>query len=87
VLTTEFPEEVARCVRSLLEPLEAAIAAGRDEGAFPGADPAADALAIHHLCSGLASDRLLGTTDRSRAAAVALAERFALTTLTGRPAP
>jgi len=83
VLTTEFPELVARCVRALLEPLEDAIAAGRDEGIFPGADPVADALAIHHLCAGLTSDRLLGTSNRSRANAVALAERFALTTLTG----
>lgn len=84
VVATEFPSEVERCVQLLLAPLEDAIAAGRDSGAFPGADPARDALAIHHLCSGLTTDRLLGVGDVSRAHAVALVERFALSTLTGR---
>jgi AcrR family transcriptional regulator len=82
-VATEFPAEVDRCVRLLLAPLEAAIAAGRDAGVFPGADPARDALAIHHLCSGLTTDRLLGVGDISRTDAVALVERFALATLGG----
>ncbi|MGQ0803307.1 MAG: TetR/AcrR family transcriptional regulator [Actinomycetota bacterium] len=84
VVATEFPGEVERCVRLLLAPLEEAIAAGRDAGAFPGADPAGDALAIHHLCAGLTTDRLLGVGTITRAEAVALVERFALTTLKGR---
>jgi AcrR family transcriptional regulator len=83
-VASEFPVEVGRCVRLLLAPLEDAIAAGRDAGVFPGADPAADALAIHHLCSGLTTDRLLGVGELTRAQAIALVERFALTTLTGR---
>ena len=83
VVATEFPAEVERCVRLLLGPLEGAIAAGRDAGAFPGADPARDALAIHHLCSGLTTDRLLGVGTITRAEAVALVVRFALTTLRG----
>jgi len=81
VVANEFPAEVARCVRLLLAPLEAAIAAGRDGGVFPGADPSGDALAIHHLCAGLTTDRLLGVGRISRGDAVALVERFALTTL------
>ena len=82
-VASEFPVEVARCVRLLLAPLEDAISAGRDAGMFPGADPAADALAIHHLCSGLTTDRLLGVRELTRAQAIDLAERFALTTLKG----
>jgi AcrR family transcriptional regulator len=81
VIAAEFPDEVARCVRLLLAPLEDAIAAGRDVGVFPEADPSADALAVHHLCSGLTTDRLLGLGELTRSRAVALASRFALTTL------
>jgi AcrR family transcriptional regulator len=82
VIAREFPGEIARCIRLMLEPLEAAIEEGRRGGAFPGADPARDALAIHHLCTGLMTDRLLGIGDGlSRDEAVALAKRFALTTL------
>jgi AcrR family transcriptional regulator len=84
VVATEFPAEVQRCVRLLLAPLEEAIAAGRAAGGFPAADPAADALAIHHLCAGLTTDRLLGVSTVARRDAVALVERFALTTLKGR---
>jgi AcrR family transcriptional regulator len=85
VIAREFPDEIARCIQLMLEPLEAAIADGHDTGVFPGADPQRDALAIHHLCTGLMTDRLLGiggglTSDD----AVALATRFALTTLRGR---
>jgi AcrR family transcriptional regulator len=83
VVASEFPADVARCVRLLLAPLEDAIAAGRDTGVFPDADPRADALAIHHLCAGLTADRLLGMGELTRAEAVGLVERFALTTLKG----
>jgi AcrR family transcriptional regulator len=83
-VASEFPVEVARCVRLLLAPLEEAIAAGRDAGAFPGADPLSDALAIHHLCSGLTTDRLLSVGELTRAQAINLVERFALTTLKGK---
>ncbi|MGH9032235.1 MAG: TetR/AcrR family transcriptional regulator, partial [Acidimicrobiia bacterium] len=75
-VASEFPVEVARCVGLLLAPLEAAIAAGREVGVFAGADPESDALAIHHLCSGLTTDRLLGVGELTRARAVDLAERF-----------
>ena len=82
VIAREFPDEIARCISLMLEPLEAAIEDGRDTGSFPGADPPRDALAIHHLCSGLMTDRLLGIGGGlSREEAVALATRFALTTL------
>jgi AcrR family transcriptional regulator len=85
VIAREFPDEIARCIRMMLEPLEAAIAEGRDSGAFPGADSQRDALAIHHLCTGLMVDRLLGIGDGlSRDDAVASVTRFALTTLRGR---
>jgi AcrR family transcriptional regulator len=82
VIAREFPDEIARCIRLMLEPLEEAIAQGRDAGAFPDADPQRDALAIHHLCTGLMVDRLLGIGGAlGRDQAVALATRFALTTL------
>ena len=80
-ITSEFPEQVARCVQVVRAPLEAAIADGRDDGSFPGADPEKDALAIHHVCAGLGADRLDGTTSLDRSEASALVERFALTTL------
>ncbi|MBV8951648.1 MAG: TetR/AcrR family transcriptional regulator [Actinobacteria bacterium] len=80
-MAREFRDEVRRCVRSVLAPLEQAIADGRDAGMFPHADPARDALAIHHLCSGLLQDALLGLGELNRAEAIALATRFAIGTL------
>jgi AcrR family transcriptional regulator len=82
VVATHFPAEVERCVRLLLAPLRDAIAAGRDAGDFRGADPERDALAVHHLCSGLVTDRLLAIGRLSLADATALVERFALAALT-----
>jgi hypothetical protein len=84
VIAREFPDEIARCIRLMLEPLEHAIEEGRVAGEFPDADPRRDALAIHHLCTGLMTDRLLGIGGGlTRDDAVALATRFALTTLRG----
>jgi AcrR family transcriptional regulator len=77
-LARRFPEEIDRLTRHQLEPLEAAIEAGRAAGTFPSAEPAQDARAIHHLCSGLINDRLYSSTSLSRGGAVALATRFAL---------
>jgi AcrR family transcriptional regulator len=86
VIAREFPDEIARCIHLMLEPLEAAIAEGHDAGVFPGAHPQHDALAIHHLCTGLMTDRLLGIGGGlTRDDAVALATRFALTTLRSEP--
>jgi AcrR family transcriptional regulator len=84
VIATEFPTEVERCVHLLRAPLEDAISAGRDAGAFAGADPVTDALAIHHLCSGVMTDQLVGVGRLTRAEATAVVERFALTTLMAR---
>jgi AcrR family transcriptional regulator len=85
LIAREFPDDIARCIRMMLDPLEAAIAEGRDAGVFPDASPRRDALAIHHLCTGLMVDRLLGIGhDLSRDDAAALARRFALTTLRGK---
>jgi AcrR family transcriptional regulator len=80
-LAQEFPSEVDRCVRTQLAPLEDVIAAGRDEGAFPGADPVADARAVHHICAGLMADKLWGSGAMRRDRAVALATGFALQAL------
>jgi AcrR family transcriptional regulator len=80
---TEFPEEIERCVRLLLEPLEEAVVGGREAGLFPDAHSELDAVAIHHLCTGLMTDRLLGIGSLTREQAVTLAERFAITTLRG----
>jgi AcrR family transcriptional regulator len=81
VIAAEFPDDVIRCVRRQLAPLEEAIDEGRASGAFPAAEPEPDALAIHHLCSGLMTDKLLETGTLARDNAVALATRFALSTL------
>lgn len=86
-MAREFRDEVRRCVRSVLAPLEQAIADGRDAGQFPAADPSRDALAIHHLCAGLLQDELLGLGEVVRGDALALATRFALGTLRGPTAP
>jgi AcrR family transcriptional regulator len=80
-LAQEFPAEVDGCVRTQLAPLERVIAAGREEGAFPGADPVADARAVHHICAGLMADKLWGSGAMSRDRAVALATGFALQAL------
>jgi AcrR family transcriptional regulator len=80
-LVEEFPAEVDRCVRTQLAPLEAVIAAGRDDGTFPNADPVADARAIHHLCAGLMADKLWGSGALNRSRALALATGFALQAL------
>lgn len=85
-MAQEFRDEVRRCVRVVVEPLERAIAAGCEAGRFPDADPRRDALAIHHLCSGLLQDALLGLGELNRADAIALAMRFALGTLRAEPA-
>jgi AcrR family transcriptional regulator len=81
VIAVQFPDDVIRCVRRQLAPLEGAIDEGRASGAFPSAEPERDALAIHHLCSGLMTDKLLGTGAMGHDNAVALATRFALATL------
>jgi AcrR family transcriptional regulator len=85
VIASEFPDDVIRCVRLQLAPLEEAIDEGCSSGAFPAAEPERDALAIHHLCSGLMTDKLLGTGSMDRDNAVALATRFALATLQSDP--
>src|SRR6266511_650587 len=83
VIAREFPDEIARCIRLMLEPLEEAIEERRRAGDCPDADPHRHALAIHHLCSGLMTDRLLGLGPTRREDALALAMRFSLTTLRG----
>lgn len=83
LVASEFPAEVARCVGLLLAPLEEAIASGRESELFPDADPERDALAIHHLCSGITTDQLLGMGQLTRTQAIMLVERFTLTTLKG----
>jgi AcrR family transcriptional regulator len=81
VIASEFPDDVSRCVSLQLAPLEEAIEEGRASGEFPTAEPEGDALAIHHLCTGLMTDKLLGTGSMGRTEAVELATRFALATL------
>ena len=81
VIASEFPDDVTRCVGLQFAPLEEAIEEGRASGAFPTAEPERDALAIHHLCSGLMTDKLVGTGSLGRNEAVELATRFALATL------
>jgi AcrR family transcriptional regulator len=81
VIAHEFPAEITRCLDAQRAPLEAAIEEGRADGVFPNADPVADALAIHHLCTGLVSDRLVGVGAVDRDEALALAAGFALQAL------
>ena len=85
VIASEFPDEVAECIRGQLAPLEDAIDEGRLTRVFPAANSGRDALAIHHLCMGLMTDRLLGTGTLGRDDAIALATRFALSTLRSSP--
>jgi AcrR family transcriptional regulator len=73
-----FPAETEQCVASQLQPLVAAVARGRDVGAFVHADPERDARAIHHVCAGLMRDRLLGIGTLTRDDAIALATGVAL---------
>lgn len=92
VIAREFPDEIEATLRSQRRLLEDAIAAGRDVGRFPNADPAVDALAIHHVCTGLMTDQLLGISTLGHDQAVALATGCALQTLTAdgrerRPRP
>lgn len=82
VIAREFPEEIEATLRGQRQLLEDAITAGRDAGRFPDADPVADAIAIHNLCTGLMTDRLLGLGTLAHGHAVALATGFALQTLT-----
>ena len=66
-LAAEFPDEIERCVRLLLEPLEAAIAAGRGRRRVPAREtPRPTRCAIHHLCAGLMTDRVLGVGNVGR---------------------
>jgi AcrR family transcriptional regulator len=76
-----FPAEVELSASRQRAPLEAAIAAGRDAGVFPKADPPRDARAVHLLCTGLMGQRLEGTSPLSLDAAVALAAGFTLQAL------
>ncbi|HYF45676.1 MAG TPA: TetR/AcrR family transcriptional regulator [Acidimicrobiales bacterium] len=80
-LEAEYPDEVADCLGDQRAPLVEAINAGVADGSFPAAEPAADALAIQHLCLGLLGDQLSGSGRLSRPEAIELAERFALLAL------
>jgi AcrR family transcriptional regulator len=55
-IESEFPQEVARCLRNFLRPLVEIIRRGCDQGVFLEADPEMTALAIYHLSSGAARD-------------------------------
>jgi AcrR family transcriptional regulator len=81
VIARDFPDEIEATLRSQRRLLEDAIAAGRDAGRFPNADPAVDAVAIHHLCTGLMTDQLLGISTLDHDQAVAVATGCALQTL------
>jgi AcrR family transcriptional regulator len=61
-INRRFPGEVATGTSSLYEPLLEAIAAGKDAGHFPWADPPRDAALIHVLVGGLLSDAALPDT-------------------------
>ena len=76
-LAESFPEEVAQSERRLTEPLRAVIAAGRESGVFPAADPDFDAEALYHLAMGWMQGRLLERSDAAAESAARL-ETFAL---------
>jgi AcrR family transcriptional regulator len=58
-INRRFPGEVATGTESLYESLLETIAAGKEAGIFPWADPARDAVLIHVLVGGLLSDAAL----------------------------
>ena len=62
-LQLEFPDEFERIFAAVLAPLERLLEAGRAKGAFPDADPARDARAIHAVTWDLIEARLSGGAD------------------------
>ncbi|MCG8588251.1 MAG: TetR/AcrR family transcriptional regulator [Proteobacteria bacterium] len=76
-LADAFPDEVTQSERRLTEPLQAAIAAAREAGALPAADPERDAEALYHLAMGWMQSRLLERREASAAGAARL-QAFAL---------
>jgi hypothetical protein len=83
-LQLEFPDEFERIFSAALAPLEALLEAGRASGAFPGADPARDARAIHAVTWDLVEARLSGGSD-DLATARAQVLRFCLPALGAHP--
>jgi AcrR family transcriptional regulator len=75
-LAEEFPDEVSRIRRLLLEPLRELIANGKVIGAFPAARPGPDAFDIWLMTSTLLRDPMAG--DLSEAATSTLEDRIKL---------
>ena len=77
----DFPAEFDAILAGVLAPLERVLAAGRADGTFPRAEPAADARSIHAVVWEMVERRLDGDTtltlDRARAHAL----RFCLAAL------
>lgn len=61
-LQQEYPVEFAAIRAALTDPLEAVLAAGRDDGSFPATDPARDAVFIRALTWELIDEHFSGGT-------------------------
>ena len=84
-LAESFPEEVALSELRLTGPLRDAIAAGRERGVLPTADPERDAESLYHLAMGWMQSRLLERGEATEEGAARL-EAFALAGLGAAPA-
>ena len=76
-LAEAYPYEVARSEAQLTALVRDAIAAGRADGSFPGADPEPDAESLYHLSMGWLQSRLLTSQTATEADANRL-ETFAM---------
>jgi AcrR family transcriptional regulator len=81
-LAERFPEQTTVWIRRVQAPLGEAIAAARDAGVLPGADPERDADAVYHLVMGWVERKLLDEVAPSERDAAHVAN-FAMRGLRG----
>ncbi len=81
----QFPDQVAISTRHLVDPLQEAIARGRDLGTFPGADPARDARMIYALVGGVQTHALDAPGAEPLDDVIAATVGFVLRALEARP--
>ncbi len=82
-LWAQYPGEYNAIVEGLVQPLTQVLERGRDEGAFPQADPHHDALSIHAVVWRLVERKLGGDDSFELASATDYVLRFCLPALTG----
>ena len=81
-LWAQYPGEYNAIVEGLVQPLADVLERGREEGAFPLAEPRLDALSIHAIVWRLIERKLGGDDSLDLATASAYVMRFCLPALT-----